>query len=297
MLILKGPSDVFVLKYPDRYLKHRKHTYLLRASRHTTQGWPTKSQIMNQSNRLQEILKLLDANASCSIAELAVRFNVSEETVRRDVRQLESTGRVCKVHGGVRLPDNVFEAAYHQRINENASEKRLIAARAAEMVEDGMTLLMDSGTTTCWLARALNKVRDLTIITNSFEVVREMSGRNNTRIFFAGGEANADYCGTFGQEAQAFLQRFTPEITFFSIGAIEASRGLLDFLLEEAEMKRAIAPLSRRVVVMADSTKFERHGLIRALDFKDIHVLISNQEPPPALRTALGDIDVHIAKA
>lgn len=252
---------------------------------------------MNQSNRLQEILELLDANASCSIAELAARFDVSEETIRRDVRHLEGTGRVCKVHGGVRLPDNVFEAAYHQRINENAAEKRLIAAKAAEMVEDGMTLLMDSGTTTCWLARSLTRVRDLTIVTNSFEVVREMSGRNNTRIFFAGGEVNADYCGTFGLEAQTFMQRFTPEITFFSMGAIEARRGLLDFLLAEAEMKRAIAPVSRKVVVLADATKFERHGLIRALDFRDIHVLISNREPDASLRTALADVDVQIAQS
>lgn len=250
---------------------------------------------MDQSSRLHEILGLLEENSSCSIADLAQRFEVSEETIRRDVRQLENTGRVRKVHGGVRLPDNVFEAAYHQRINENAQLKRQIGLKAAEMVSDGMTLLIDSGSSAYWLAKALTKVRNLTIITNAIEVARELTGRNNARVYFAGGEIYENYCSCFGPETQNFMKRFTPEIAFFSIGALEAKRGLLDYFLPEAELKQAIAPLARTVVVLVDSTKFERHGLIRTFDFKDIHVLITDADPGPELRKAMDGTEILIA--
>lgn len=250
---------------------------------------------MNQSSRLHELLELLEENSSCSIADLAQRFEVSEETIRRDVRQLENTGRVRKVHGGVRLPDNVFEAAYHQRINENALLKRMIGLKAAEMVKDGMTLLLDSGTSTYWLAKALTKVRNLTVITNAIEVARELTGRNNAKVFFAGGEINENYCSSFGPETQAFMRQFTPEIAFFSMGAIEAKRGLLDYLLPEAELKRAIAPLARKIVVLVDSSKFERPGLIRTLDFKDIQVVVTDADPGADLRKAMDGVDIQIA--
>jgi DeoR family transcriptional regulator, glycerol-3-phosphate regulon repressor len=250
---------------------------------------------MNQISRLHEILALLDQNTSCTIAALAQRFEVSEETIRRDVRQLETTGRVRKVHGGVRLPDNVFEAAYHQRINDNAARKRGIGLKAAEMVKDGVTLLIDSGTTSFWLARALTKVRDLTIVTNAIEVTRELNGRNHARIYFAGGEVNDDYCSCFGPDTQSFMQRFTPEIAFFSIGAIEAKRGLLDYILPEAELKRAIAPLARKVVILADSSKFERPGLIRTLDFKDVDILVTDAYPGAELAAAMSGTEIQIA--
>ena len=237
---------------------------------------------MNQSSRLHEILELLEVNSSCSITELALRFAVSEETIRRDVRALESSGRVRKVHGGVRLPDNVFEAAYHQRINENGALKRIIGLKAAEIVKDGMTF---------W-----NDPPDLRF-TNAIEVAREMTGRNNARVYFAGGEVFDNYCSCFGAETQAFMQRFTPEIAFFSIGAIESQRGLLDYFLPEAELKRAIAPLARKVVVLVDSTKFERHGLIRTLDFKDIHVLITDADPGAELRKVMEGVEIQIAAA
>ncbi|MFN3228751.1 MAG: DeoR/GlpR family DNA-binding transcription regulator [Asticcacaulis sp.] len=250
---------------------------------------------MNQSSRHAEILDILEVQQSCSIAELAQRFDVSEETIRRDIRQLETAGRVYKVHGGVRLPNNVFEAPYRIRTNDNAALKRIIGLSAAEMVQDGMTLLIDSGTTCFWLSKALTRARNLSIVTNAIEVAREMVGRNNARIYFAGGEVSPDYCSSFGPETQAFMKMFTPEIAFLSIGAIDTERGLLDYHLAEADLKRAVAPLAKKVVLLADHTKFNRQGLIRALDFNQIHVLVTDREPGPEIRRALEGVEIRIA--
>lgn len=247
---------------------------------------------MYQLNRQQEILKTLEAKHSCSISDLASTFNVSEETIRRDIRQLEGTGRVQKVHGGVCLPDTVIEDAYHHRISENARQKQQIAARAAEMVHNGMTLLLDSGSTTYWLARALTRFSDLTIITNAFEIVRELSGQNNNQIYFAGGKTNPDYNACFGQDTLLFMQRFTPELAFFSISAIDVKAGFQDIFLEESELKHAMAKLARKVVVLADTSKFSRTALVRTFAFSEVDVLISDGRPPKEYQTVLQETDV-----
>ncbi|MGZ3273541.1 MAG: DeoR/GlpR family DNA-binding transcription regulator [Phenylobacterium sp.] len=250
---------------------------------------------MHQTHRQTEILQLLQANDICSIAELADRFGVSEETVRRDVRHLESGGQALKVHGGVRLAARDGEAAYQLRIAENAPMKRRIAETAAGLVDEGMTILIDSGTTSYWLARALVGVKKLSVVTNAIEVARELAGRHGSHLYIGGGEVNDDYCSCFGVEAQAFMRKFTPDIAFFSIGAIDAKLGLLDFHLPEAELKRALAPLARKIVVLADSTKFTRRGLIHVFDFPEIDVLVTDAAPPAEFGAALKDVHVLTA--
>jgi DeoR family transcriptional regulator, glycerol-3-phosphate regulon repressor len=230
-----------------------------------------------QSTRLATLLELLEERRSCSIAELAQRFHVSEETIRRDVRQLEASGRAYKVHGGVRLPDNLVEAPYRLRLGENADAKRAIAARGASLVEDGMTVLIDSGTSSFWFARALSQARGLTIVTNSLEVAQEMLGRHDNRLFFAGGAMNVDYRAAFGAEAIAYSRGFAPDLCVLSMGAIEAERGFLDFEPEEAAYKRSLLDRARRVLVLADASKFARKGSVHVAGFGDVHDLVTDQ--------------------
>ncbi len=249
---------------------------------------------MLQETRQAEILNLLQLHRSRQISDLAHHFDVSEETVRRDVRQLEAEGHAHRVRGGVKLTETAFEPPYMVRRNQNAQEKRAIALKAATLVSDGMTVLIDSGSTAYWLSKALAKRRNLTIITNALEVAREMAGKNNCRVFFAGGEINHDYQSCFGQETEAFMGGFTPEIAFFSISAVDSRRGLLDFHYPEATLKAKLAPLASKVVVLADSSKFERQGIVKALDFNQIHAFVTDAEPGDSLRDALSAVDMLI---
>jgi DeoR family glycerol-3-phosphate regulon repressor len=249
---------------------------------------------MLQETRQAEILNLLQVHRSRQISDLARHFDVSEETVRRDVRQLEDEGHAHRVRGGVTLKETAFEAPYMVRRNQNAPQKRAIALKAATMVEDGMTVLIDSGSTAYWLSRSLAKRRNLTVITNALEVAREMAGKNNCRVFFGGGEINHDYQSCFGQETENFMSAFTPEIAFFSISAVDSKRGLLDFHYPEATLKAKLAPLASKVVVLADSTKFERQGLVKTLDFDQIDAFVTDADPGPDLLRALTDIDLLV---
>lgn len=253
---------------------------------------------MTQAARLSTLLSLLDDRPNWTIAELADHFHVSEETIRRDVRQLERLGRVQKFHGGVSQPGAALEGPYRTRLREQAEAKKLLARTAAEQVAEGMTLFLDSGTTTFWLARALAPVRHLTIITNSIDIAQEVVDRPGQRLFFAGGTIHPDYHGAFCAEAIAYCQRFVPDITALSIGAIEPERGFMDFDVDEAGFKRAILPHARRVMMLADATKFTRSGFMHVAEYPEVHDLVTDRAPPHEIRRLVegAGVRLHISQ-
>lgn len=250
---------------------------------------------MSSFRRQPDLLAYLEERRSCSIAELAERFGVAGETIRRDIKALLRTGRVEKVHGGVRLREDTMEAAYLQRLAENRAAKIAIGEHAAGLVQDGMVVLIDSGTTSYYAACRLSARSRLSVVTNSLEVAREMARSGRNRIYFTGGEINNEYLSAFGAETIEQLRRYAPEVAFLSIGAMDVERGALDFHLGEAEFKRVAAPLANRVVLLADASKFGKQGLVRTLGFDQIHVLVTDQPLSEEFARALAHVDVHTA--
>lgn len=252
--------------------------------------------ILIQADRIAAILSALEEQGSCSIAGLAERFEVSEETIRRDVRQLEGAGRVTKVHGGVTLPTQRMEAPYRRRLREQVEAKRAIARVAAGFLRDGATAFIDSGTTSYWVAQELGHLRDLALVTNSLEVAVEALGRADHRVFLAGGGLNVDYRSAFDADAIGYVRRFVPDVAVLSMGGIEAGRGFLDFDADEAAFKRAILDRARRLVVVADHGKFAREGTVHVADFAQVHDLVTDLDPPPAVRDAAreGGTTIHV---
>ena len=250
---------------------------------------------MDATTRQAEILNLLQVEGACSINELADRFSVSDETVRRDVKQLETMGHVLKVHGGVRLPENIFETPFRQRQFEQTDAKQRIGAAVSNLVTDGMTVSIESSTTAFWVARHLKNQRNLSVITNGLEIVRELCGRNNNRIFLSGGEVSDSTLSTLGPSAMEFVERFTPELLILGASGLHAEAGLCDFHMAEAEFAKAILTRAQRVAVIADSTKFNRRALIHICNFDRIDHLVTDREPEGELRAALRDVDVIVA--
>ncbi len=257
--------------------------------------WPGNTGV-NQNERQSTMLGLLDERPHWSVAELAARFDVSDETIRRDVRHLEGLGRVQKTHGGVSLPNHLVEPPYRIRLRQQAEAKQRIAQMAAEFVEPGMTVLLDSGTSAFWVARALHDVRDLSIVTNNIGIAHEVSGRPGQRLFLAGGRIDPIYNAAFGAEAIDYCRGFVPDISFYSMGAIDA-RGFLDFDPDEAAFKRALVGRARRLVVLADSTKFHQAAALHVADFDEVGDLVTEARPPAPLleRAAAARLAVHVA--
>jgi len=147
---------------------------------------------MIHSKRHGEILRLLNEEGTITIASLAERLGVSLETVRRDVKPLADDGSVLKMHGAVGLASMVGEAPFERRMRENAEAKRLIARMVAATIRDGEAIMLDTGTTTSFLARELLGHRRLTVVTNSSDIARTLATVNGNKVYMAGGELRSD---------------------------------------------------------------------------------------------------------
>nr|WP_316652506.1 DeoR/GlpR family DNA-binding transcription regulator [uncultured Gellertiella sp.] len=241
------------------------------------------------NHREREILdELRLAGGSGRIPFLARRLKVSEETIRRNIRTLEANGLVTKVHGGVHLKESAGEQPLHFRMTENADAKRAIAARTASLMQDGDSLFLDIGSTTAFIAVALQKHRDLFVVTNSVAVAHTLTGRNGNRVFLAGGELRPHDQGAFGAEAIAFIRRFHLRHAILSTTAVNAASGFMLKDMEEAELSREAGARAERRIVVADSAKFGRSAPIVPVEPARYDMLVTNAQPP-------GDISAMLA--
>ena len=255
---------------------------------------------MHRTARQSAILREVTARGSCAVADLARRLDVSGETIRRDIKRLASEGLLRKVHGGAMLPGSLHEASFQQRMGANAGAKQAIARAAAAHVADGDTLAFDTGTTTAYVARALAGRRDLLVVTNSLDIAGTLAGgdaRGGNRIFMAGGELHVELGAALGPTAVSFVEQFRVRTAFLSAGAVDSQEGLMDYELSEAQFSRALIDCAERVIVVADHTKFDRRGLVRACDLDAIDMLVTDTAPPPPLAARLDEAGVVVEVA
>ena len=246
--------------------------------------------------RHSHIVDLLTASGPMALGDLSRALGVSAETVRRDVRALAEAGRAVRVHGAVGLAGQMGEAPFDRRMRENAAAKRRIAKAAAESIADGDTLMLDTGTTTSFLARALLGHRRLTVVTNSSDIARTLATVNGNRVFMAGGELRGDSGAALGAAALDFIRPFAVRHAIISAGAADAS-GVLDFDLQEAEFARAVLSCGERRLVVCDASKFTRRGFLRVVDWGGIDALVTDSPPPADLGEVLALRGVQVTLA
>lgn len=249
---------------------------------------------MHATQREVEILEELRLSGSCRIQDLARRLDVSEETIRRNVKNLAEQGLVRKVHGGVYLPEALREPSFTQRMNVNPDAKRRIAEHVARHIRNGDSLILDIGSTTAYVARALREHHNLFVVTNSVAVAQVLATRNNNRVFLAGGELRSHDAGAFGKEAVAFVRQFSVQYAVLSVAAIDAETGFMLFDLQEAEFSREILARSECSIVAADHSKFGRRAPIRIAEPDAFDMLMTDALPPTDIAAFLADASVKM---
>jgi DeoR family glycerol-3-phosphate regulon repressor len=252
---------------------------------------------MIHSKRHGEILRLLNEEGTITIASLAERLGVSLETVRRDVKPLADEGAIVKMHGAVGLASMAGEAPFERRMRENAEAKRLITRMVAATIRDGESIMLDTGTTTSFLARELLGHRRLTVVTNSSDIARTLATVNGNKVYMAGGELRSDSGAAFGVTAIDFVSRFSVSHAVISIGAVDAVAGLADYNLEEAEFARMVLSRGQRSLVVTDHTKFGRQGLVRVCGFDGFSELATDRPPPRDIAAALSQAGARLSIA
>ena len=191
------------------------------------------------------ILAIVQEEGRCTISRLAERLRVSDETIRRHVRPLVAEGVLTREHGAVAARELHVEPPFSRRMKVAATAKRTIARAATALVRGGQTVMIDTGSTTAYVAAELCALRDLSVVTNSIEIARHFVGRQGHRVFMAGGELRADIAAAVGPEALGFIQKFRADVAIISIGAIHPQHGFMDFDLGEAHIAQTMLAQGR----------------------------------------------------
>ena len=241
---------------------------------------------MLAEQRHQYILAQVTRNGALSVAELVRELNVSRETIRRDLNTLAGRGLIVTTHGGAlsgdrREPDlDVREAA-------NASAKRAIGERAAELVPDGASLIIDSGSTTQAVARALTGRHRLTVYTNDWRIALLLGRRNDNRVTLLGGELSENEDATFGLDTVHQLTQYHADFSFVGAGGISPDACLTDYTRMAAEVRSRMIAAANLVVVVADNSKFGRVTPVRINGFESARYLVTELAPERALAKAI----------
>ncbi len=240
------------------------------------------------SNKRQaEILKIIRMHGTSSIIDLANELDVSDGTIRRNVKILAEEGLLQKIRGGVMLPDTLSEAAFPLRMNEGKEAKQRIAEHIAGQIKDGDSLILDNGSTTAYIAHALSDHKSLFVVTNSVIVANILAVHPGNKVFMAGGELRHQNGGAFGPETLEFVKKFEVRYAIFSAAAIHPDKGILVHHLGEAEFAGAIIKRAEKTCIAADSRKFGKIAPLRLCDMNQVNELVCETRPPRKLEQKL----------
>ncbi len=249
---------------------------------------------MTPNPRQALLLDEVRAKGSVSVEALAERFDVTLQTVRRDVKLLSDAGLLARFHGGVRVPSSTTEnIAYRQRQLLNESAKQAIARTVAAAVPHGCSLIINIGTTTEAIARELLHHKGLRVITNNLNVAAILSDNPECEVIVAGGVVRSRDRGIVGEVTVDFMQQFKVDIGLIGISGIEADGTLRDYDYREVKVARAIIEHSREVWVAADHSKFNRPAMVQLARFDQIDALFTDQPPPAPFPTLLAEASVN----
>jgi len=250
--------------------------------------------------RREAIVELARQGNPLSVEEIARQFNVSRETVRRDLGRLQSQGLLRRVHGGAMPAQTGWEAAFRQRMVDNASAKRRIAALAATLFRENDTLMIDTGTTTLVLAGELALALKVSVITNSFAIARQLgTGSAQHRVYVVGGEYRAETEQTLGSACLEQIASYRADHAVLSCGALGPDGAIMDFDLEDAMVARAMINQAESATLIVDHSKLDRVAMAKVCDLELIDRLITDAPPPPHLAEimAAAGVDVLVADA
>jgi DeoR/GlpR family transcriptional regulator of sugar metabolism len=245
------------------------------------------------AQRRQRILRAVRGGTT-QVAELAAAFGVSEMTVRRDLRDLESEGKLMRVHGGA--VSVVAEPSFAEIEVERPTVKDAIGAAAAALVDDGQTIVLDIGTTTLALARHL-RGRTLTVITSNLAAYEELLAEATIELVLLGGIVRRNYRSLVGVLAEDALRQLRADVAFLGASGIDAELGILDTTMIEVPIKRAMMDAAEHCVLLADSAKFGMRGVVRVCGPERLHTLVTDAGVASRARGTFGRAGVEVVIA
>ncbi|WP_152966266.1 DeoR/GlpR family DNA-binding transcription regulator [Ornatilinea apprima] len=244
----------------------------------------TISKDLYMEERRQNILRLLDLQGKVSVTDLSTVFSVSEVTIRADLQALADSGLLIRTHGGALKADPALvDITLTSRRERKASEKSRIGQAAAQLVQDGDSIFLDSSSTALAIAPHLKNRRNLTVLTNCIAVAQELMDAPEITVVMTGGRLRRDTASLVGGENLDVLARYNIQKGFFGAHGIDFVEGLTDVSADEAEVKRLLVAKCRMVIAVLDASKWGRVGLSSFATFSSVRVIVTDTNAPAEL--------------
>ncbi len=245
--------------------------------------------------RRNEILKLIQQQHTVYVNTLSRRFGVTDETIRRDLERLEETGSIVRTHGGAMLSSvntTKLEQSATIRKKTNTTEKTAIAGLVADMVSDGDDIMLDDSSTSLFVAHALKKKRNLTVITNSLEILTEVKDQADWHVMGTGGVLRERSMSFVGNQAENMISNYYVDKAIISCKGFDLSRGFTDSTEASALVKRCMLNAAKEVILAVDSSKFGLISFVQIGQINRLSAIVTDREPSGEYLSIFSEIGV-----
>jgi len=232
-----------------------------------------------KEDRIKKLENYIIDNERASIDELCAIFNISKNTIRRHINELEQKGIIKKVYGGIVLNDKKTTEPFESREEKNKDAKQIIAKLASSFVEDGDIIFIDSGTTTMHMIPHLSEKKNVTIITNNLNAQIASLPYADLNIISTGGTLFRRTNSFIDTNAVENLKRYNIAKAFMATTGVSITKGITNSSSFEYDIKKYVVESCDKVILLADSTKLGRISLTTYYDLKDIHIFVTNAQP------------------
>lgn len=252
---------------------------------------------MLAAERRNEILAQLKNEGRVVVADLSKKYDVTEETIRRDLEKIEAAGFAERTYGGAVLRENDKEdLPFPVRKRANAQAKKCIAAGIADMIEDGDRIMMDASSTTLFVAREIKHKKDITVITNSIEVLLELAEVKGFKVMSTGGSLRAGALSLVGYQAERMVDGFHVDKVIISCKGVDYHKGVTDSNELDAGIKKQMLSAGTTKILAVDGEKFNRISFTKIIDFADLDVIVTDYDMDEEWQEKMEDCHVKVVK-
>ena len=245
--------------------------------------------------RRNAILAKLNVEGKVIVTDLSREFDVTEETIRRDLEKLDNEGLATKTYGGAVANQNLnVDLPYNVRKRANVERKQKIAEKIAEMINDGDYIMLDASSTAIYVTKCILHRKNITLITNSVEIMMELADKSDWNILSTGGSLKKGALSLVGASAERMIRGFHVDLAICSSKGIDMNVGITDSNEKDSEIKRAIFAAANKKILAVDATKFDKISFVHVCNISEIDTVVTDQAPNDRWVEYFKDKDVEL---
>lgn len=245
--------------------------------------------------RRNEILAILQAEHKVVVNDLSQRYQVTEETIRRDLEKLENEGLAKKTYGGAVLNESFnIDLPYTVRKKANVDSKQQIASLIVSMIEDGDHIMLDASSTALFVAKRMKDKKNMTVITNSVEILLELSDRIGWKILSTGGRLKEGGLALVGYQAERMISTFHVDYAIFSCKGIDVEHGLTDANESDAQIKKMVSKAAKKKILAVDHSKFDKISFTQVCELSEIDMVVTDEEPDERWKQIFAEAGIEV---